>query len=173
MPCAGARWLLLAYPPLQRWVSAPTGLSAPGAAHTSVFRITDGDYRGKYPRFRSHALTNNLLHCVFSTKDRANLIPDPPRLSQYLGGIATEKNIPLIIAGGTNNHVHLLMALPAAISLAEAIRDLKGNSSRWMTQQGSAFAWQEGYGNFSVSVEQEGGHRIHRKSTAPSREAKL
>ncbi len=129
-----------------------TGPSAPGAAHTRVFRITDGNCRGKYARFMPHALTNNLLHCVFSTKERANLIPDPPHLCQYLGGIAREKNIPLIIAGGTHNHVHLLLALPAAISLAEAVRDFKGNSSRWMTQQGSAFAWQEGYGAFSVSA---------------------
>ena len=99
-----------------------------------------------------HALTNNLLHCVFSTKDRANSISDPPKLCQYLGGVAREKNVPLIIAGGTNNHVHLLIALAAAVPLAQAIRDLKGNSSRWMTQHGSAFAWQEGYGAFSVSA---------------------
>ena len=59
-----------------------------------------------------HALTNNLLHCVFSTKDRANSIPDPAHLCKYLGGVAREKNIPLIIAGGTANHIHLLIALP-------------------------------------------------------------
>ena len=99
-----------------------------------------------------HALTNNLLHCVFSTKDRANSIPDPAHLCRYLGGVAREKDIPLIIAGGTNNHIHLLIALPAAISLAQAMRELKGNSSRWMNQHGSAFAWQEGYGAFSVSA---------------------
>jgi putative transposase len=99
-----------------------------------------------------HALTSNLLHCVFSTKDRVDLISDPPHLCQYLGGLAREKNIPLIIAGGTQNHIHLLIALPAAISLAKAIQDLKGNSSRWMNQHGSAFAWQEGYGAFSVSA---------------------
>ena len=65
---------------------------------------------------------------------------------------ARAKNIPLIIAGGTPNHVHLLIALPAATCLAKAVQDLKGNSSRWMNQQGSAFAWQEGYGAFSVSA---------------------
>ncbi len=81
-----------------------------------------------------------------------NSIPDPVHLCRYLAGVAREKNIPLIIAGGTDNHVHLLMALPAAIPLAKAIQDLKGNSSRWMNQHGSAFAWQEGYGAFSVSA---------------------
>jgi putative transposase len=99
-----------------------------------------------------HALTNNLIHCVFSTKDRVDLIPDPPHLCKYLGGVAREKNIPLIIAGGTNNHIHILIALPAAIPLAQAVRDLKGNSSRWMNEHGSSFAWQEGYGAFSVSA---------------------
>ena len=98
-----------------------------------------------------HALTSNLLHCVFSTKGRANSIPDPQALGRYLGGVAREKNIPLLIAGGTNNHLHLLIALPAAMPLAKAIQELKGNSSRWLNQLGSGFAWQEGYAAFSVS----------------------
>jgi len=42
-----------------------------------------------------HALTSNLLHCVFSTKDRTNSIPDPQTLGRYLGGVAREKNIPV------------------------------------------------------------------------------
>ena len=99
-----------------------------------------------------HALTSNLLHCVFSTKDRTNSIPDPHALGRYLGGVAREKNIPLLIAGGTNNHMHLLIALPAALPLAKAVQDLKGNSSRWLNQHGSRFAWQEGYAAFSVSA---------------------
>src|SRR5271165_1531274 len=99
-----------------------------------------------------HALTSNLLHCVFSTKDRSNSIPDPPVLARYLGGLAREKNIPLLIVGGTTNHVHLLIALPAAMPLAKVVQDLKGNSSRWLNQRGSRFAWQEGYAAFSVSA---------------------
>ena len=99
-----------------------------------------------------HALTSNLVHCIFSTKDRANLISDPAHLCRYLGGVAREKKIPLIIAGGTGNHVHVLIALPAATPLAKAVQDLKGNSSRWMNQHGTGFAWQEGYGAFSVSA---------------------
>jgi putative transposase len=98
-----------------------------------------------------HALTSNLLHCVFSTKDRANAIPDPQALGRYLGGVAREKNIPLLVAGGTNNHLHLLIALPAAMPLAKAVQELKGNSSRWLNQRGASFAWQEGYAAFSVS----------------------
>ena len=69
-----------------------------------------------------------------------------------MAGIAREKKIPLVIAGGTKNHLHVLIALPAAIALAEAMKVLKGNSSRWLNQHGCSFAWQEGYGAFSVSA---------------------
>jgi putative transposase len=96
-------------------------------------------------------MTSNLVHCVFSTKDRADTIPDPPALGRYLGGVAREKNIPLIIAGGTSNHVHLLIALPATLPLAKAVQELKGNSSRWLGRADAGFTWQEGYAAFSVS----------------------
>jgi putative transposase len=46
----------------------------------------------------------------------------------------------------------VLIAVPAAIPLAEAMKALKGNSSRWLNQHGQGFAWQEGYGAFSVSA---------------------
>ncbi len=98
-----------------------------------------------------HALTSNLVHCIFSTKERTNSIPDAAELERYLGGVAREKHIPLIIAGGTTNHVHLLIALPASMALAKAIQDLKGNSSRWLNQKVKTFSWQEGYSAFSVS----------------------
>jgi putative transposase len=98
-----------------------------------------------------HAITTNLLHCIFSTKDRADTVPDPEELGRYLGGVAKAKNIPLILAGGTKNHVHLLIALPAVMTLAKVMQELKGNSSRWLNRRISAFAWQQGYSAFSVS----------------------
>src|SRR5271169_4834983 len=97
-----------------------------------------------------HAFTSNLVHCIYSTKDRADSIPDPAELGRFLGGVAREKHIPLI-AGGTTNHVHLLIALPASMTLAKALQDLKGNSSRWLNRKSADFAWQEGYSAFSVS----------------------
>ena len=99
----------------------------------------------------SHTYTCNLVHSVFSTKDRANLIADPERLWQYVGGIARQKNIVLLAAGGTANHLHLLTSLPPTTALAKAIQDFKGNTSKWL---GSRFAWQEGYSAFSVSQSQ-------------------
>ncbi len=98
-----------------------------------------------------HTLACNLVHCVFSTKNRVDLIPDPERLRQYLTGIARGKNIPLLAAGGTRNHLHVLLALPPSMPLAKAVQELKGNSSRWLNEVASGFAWQRGYGAFSVS----------------------
>ncbi|KAA6461951.1 transposase [Acidobacteria bacterium AB60] len=101
----------------------------------------------------AHTYATNFIHCVFSTKDRRPLIP-PSRINElhaYLGGIARGEGLTLIAVGGTENHLHLLIALPASRTLAQAVQKLKGNSSRWM---GEGFCWQEGYGAFSVSPSQ-------------------
>ena len=65
-----------------------------------------------YPAVMSHTHAWVLVHCVFSTKERANLIPDPDELCRYLTGVARAKNITLLAAGGTANHIHLLIAVP-------------------------------------------------------------
>jgi putative transposase len=101
-----------------------------------------------------HTHASNLVHCVFSTKHRANRIPHPDALCRYISGIAKAKHITLLAAGGTANHLHLLIALPPAMPLAQAMRDLKGNSSRMLSEMGQRFSWQEGYGAFSVSHSQ-------------------
>jgi putative transposase len=82
-----------------------------------------------------HTYSSLLVHCVFSTKERRNLIGDPPLLWRYLAGIARAKEIPLVAAGGTANHVHLLLDLPATLQLAQAVQHLKGNSSHWLNQE--------------------------------------
>ena len=98
-----------------------------------------------------HTLACNLVHCVFSTKDSAPSIKEPERTWRYIAGTARAKGIPLVAIGGTKNHVHLLIALPPAMSLAKVVQDLKGNSSRWLRETSRLFAWQRGYGAFSVS----------------------
>jgi len=96
---------------------------------------------------------------VFSTKGRQPWItPDVrDRLFDYLGGIAKTHKMTSLRVGGTENHVHHLVALPATLSAAKAIQFLKGNSSKWIHDtfpQHRHFEWQEGYGAFSVSVSQ-------------------
>jgi REP element-mobilizing transposase RayT len=101
----------------------------------------------------SHTYTSVFVHCVFSTKERRPLIPGTrtAELYAYLGGIARTEGLTLIAAGGTANHIHLLLVLSSTCSVAYAVQKLKGGSSRWM---GSGFSWQEGYGAFSVSASQ-------------------
>lgn len=98
-----------------------------------------------------HTLSRNLVHCVFSTKGRLNLIHEPEVLCKHLGVIAKSKDIALLAAGGTKNHVHLLVALSPKMTLSIAVQNLKAHSSRWMKEDVPGFAWQEGYGAFSVS----------------------
>jgi putative transposase len=83
------------------------------------------------------------------------LIPDADELCRYITGVAKAKNISLLAAGGTANHIHLLIAAPPTIPLAKAVQELKGNSSRRLRERGVRFAWQEGYGAFSVSQSQK------------------
>jgi putative transposase len=103
-----------------------------------------------------HSYTSTLVHCVFSTKDRASTIPSElqEKLWAYLYGIARNHRIEVLAVGGTSNHVHLLIGVPGSMPLSEAINKLKSNSSRWMRDQGIEFGWQEGYGAFSVGASQ-------------------
>ena len=104
----------------------------------------------------AHSYCNNLVHVVFSTKERKPLIPAErqEKLWSYFVGIGRNHDLPLLAAGGTENHAHLLFALDAMIPLAKAVQTFKANSSRWMGEHGIDFSWQEGYGAFSVSASQ-------------------
>ncbi|MGB9204603.1 MAG: transposase [Terriglobales bacterium] len=107
----------------------------------------------------AHTYVSSLFHCVFSTKERRGLIPTAkqPDVWSYLGGVARKNGFKLLAAGGTDNHVHILVSLPATVPLAKAMQLLKGGSSKWMNDCGAdGFAWQEGYGAFSVGVSQRG-----------------
>jgi putative transposase len=101
---------------------------------------------------RSYVL--NYVHCVFSTKGRAQLIRDPEPLWAYMRGIARNRGFDIIAVGGTDNHVHLLLSVPPGMHLVELIRDLKANSSRFMKSNVPGFSWQDGYAAISVSPSQ-------------------
>jgi len=105
----------------------------------------------------SHTYTANLLHIVFSTKHRRDLIPPQlqPRLWGYMAEICRNRTIHMFAVGGIANHAHVLLSLPPVMPLAKAVQALKGISSKWMNEIGhGAFAWQEGYAAFSVSRSQ-------------------
>jgi putative transposase len=95
-----------------------------------------------------------LLHLIFSTRGRRPLIKPEfrPDLFAYLGGIVREMQATALIINGTADHVHMLVRIRPAQSAGEIVRVVKANSSKWVRAKwNSDFAWQTGYGVFSVS----------------------
>ena len=93
---------------------------------------------------------------MFSTKERRPFITDDWRdgLHEYLGGLIRHAaGIPEAV-GGCSDHVHLLAGLRATHTLATFVQDVKQTSSKWIHETIGAkeFAWQQGYGAFTVSV---------------------
>lgn len=86
-------------------------------------------------------------------KERRNAIPEElqPRLWAYVAGICKHAGILVHAVGGTEDHLHLLVQIPPSLAVAKAVLMVKSNSSRWAKEVGHQFAWQEGYGAFSVS----------------------
>ena len=102
----------------------------------------------------SHTYTNLLTHVVFSTKERLPLITSEikPEVFAYIGGLVKELKGKPVIVNGMSDHVHLLVSLPPTVDVSKAMRFVKANSSKWVSQKfGKPFEWQKGYGAFSVS----------------------
>ena len=106
----------------------------------------------------AHTYCSALFHCVFSTKERRRAIAPElqERLWAYMGGIARENEMKALAVGGTEDHVHLLLSLPSTLTIAEAMRKIKGGSSRWLHESCglTGFEWQKGYGAFSIGCSQ-------------------
>ena len=103
-----------------------------------------------------HTFSEILMHVVFSTYRRRNLLAEgfQERLHQYMTGLAREEFGQVIRIGGTDNHLHGLLRLRPNVSISTAMRKWKSLSSGWLHKTfptAAEFAWQEGYGAFSVS----------------------
>ncbi len=104
----------------------------------------------------SHSFTNLLYHLVFSTKLREPWLDASWRgeLFAYLGGIVRDLGGIALEVNGIEDHVHLLVKLTASHRLCDVLREIKAGSSRWIHKRDEAllgFAWQTGYGAFTVS----------------------
>jgi putative transposase len=98
------------------------------------------------------------LHLIWSTHNRDARIAEVWRndLFAYIHGICENTRTPLIKAGGTDDHIHLCVAMPPTITIADMVRTIKANSSRWVhDNHDPAFAWQTKYAAFSVSKSTE------------------
>jgi REP element-mobilizing transposase RayT len=106
------------------------------------------------------SLAKILVHTVFSTKDRRPFLREKTlrdELHRYLGGILTNLECQPIIVGGVEDHVHLLCALSRTCDAAAMVKEVKRGSSLWLKTKSpdlADFAWQNGYGIFSIGFSQ-------------------
>ena len=101
------------------------------------------------------SLARLLVHSVFSTKERRPFLRSEEirtEIYAYIAGILRNLQSPSIIIGGAEDHIHILSSLSKNVALSELIGRIKGSSSKRLKEKGiHGFAWQNGYGAFSVS----------------------
>jgi putative transposase len=107
----------------------------------------------------SQSLSNVLLHLVFSTKIRHPWIDVrvEEELFKYIGGICRELKCPSHKIGGTDDHIHVACSLSRTVAICKLLEEIKGSSSKWIKTKGdeyATFAWQNGYGAFSIGQSQ-------------------
>jgi len=111
-----------------------------------------------YVIYIAQSLSSLLVHLIFSTKDRYPFLVENElmlRTYAYLGGILREASCPSLVIGGTPDHVHAFFRLSRTQDVAKIVELLKSRSSRWIKAKGvEKFAWQRGYGCFSVGQSQ-------------------
>ena len=104
----------------------------------------------------AQSLSKLYIHIVFHIKYNSVVIrqKDKQRLYAYMGKvIKSNESIPIVI-NGIEDHVHILCIMSKNIALAKVVEEIKRHSSRWIKTIDSyyrEFAWQGGYGGFSVS----------------------
>ena len=107
------------------------------------------------------SLSNILLHLVFSVKNRKPLIlPEvESELYAYIAAIHNNMACPLLKIGGTENHLHILCRLERVVTVSKLLEEVKKISSKWIKgkdERLAGFAWQAGYGAFSIGVSNVG-----------------
>src|SRR4051812_20316499 len=104
----------------------------------------------------ANTYSNLFYHIIFTTKGRTNLISPEieARVWAYIGGIARKHELIAVQIGGIENHIHVLILAKPKIAPSQIVQWVKGESSRWIHEtfpELRSFAWQDGYGVFSVS----------------------
>jgi putative transposase len=104
----------------------------------------------------SQSLANIVVHLVFSTKGRRQLLRAEERgeLHAYITGILKNLQSPLIEINSVRDHIHILFVQSKNHAPAKIVEEVKTSSSRWLREHYASyadFAWQAGYGEFSVS----------------------
>jgi REP element-mobilizing transposase RayT len=107
----------------------------------------------------ANTFTSLRYHVIFSTKNRKRWIAPEieERVWDYLGGVARHNGAQSLIIGGIDDHVHLLLGIPPTIPVSDAVRQIKGATSKWIHDTFydlADFGWQDGYSAFTVSGSQ-------------------
>jgi REP element-mobilizing transposase RayT len=100
------------------------------------------------------SLANILIHVIWSTKERRPFITNDvrPQLHGYMAGILKDIESPARVINSVADHAHILCQLSKNLAVCKLVEEVKKSSSKWMKEQGvKEFAWQNGYGVFSVS----------------------
>ena len=110
-------------------------------------------------RRMANTYTSLLYHVVFSTKNRERWINQnvEERIWAYLGGTARIHEMVAYQVGGVEDHVHMVLGMQSSLNVSKAVQLLKGASSKWLKEtfpERHGFAWQDGYGAFTVSKSQ-------------------
>ena len=109
----------------------------------------------------AQSLSNVLLHIVFSTKHRRPWINTTiePELAAYIATICKTLDCPTHAIGAADDHIHIVCSLSRTIAISKLVQEIKQDSSKWLKTKGASyadFAWQNGYGVFSVGQSQLG-----------------
>jgi putative transposase len=100
------------------------------------------------------SLSQVTVHVIFSTKARQPFIAATFRqnLHSYLAGLCVRFECVPFAVDGVSDHVHMLVGLHKTMSVSAFVEKIKSNSSGWVKRTYAPnFAWQNGYGAFSVS----------------------
>ena|ERR1041385_2921290 len=103
--------------------------------------------------------TQLYVHVTFGVKFRQQLLAREWRdeLFKYITGVTTNKKQILMQINGTEDHIHILLAIKPTVLLSDVVRDIKANSSRFINEKNwvkGKFEWQGGFGAFSVGHSQ-------------------
>jgi putative transposase len=114
-----------------------------------------GALKGRRDSTMPQSLAKNLIHLVFSTKNREPILMEPIRapLCSYASAVLRDLDSHVLAINAWRNHVHILFVLSKNHSLARIVMEVKRATSKWIKTQGPAFSnfhWQNGYGAFSI-----------------------
>jgi REP element-mobilizing transposase RayT len=114
-----------------------------------------GALKGRQDFAMPQSLTRNLIHLVFSTKNRQPILTEPIRdpLCAYASAVLRDLDSHVIAINAWRDHVHILFELSKNHSLSQVVMEVKRATSKWIKTQGAEFAgfhWQSGYGAFSI-----------------------